>query len=69
MYRMEMACQYQVDILSCGQELQYPTKETQDYTIKVGKKLNSNRRIDTETWQWAAILRKLERDVGTDWRN
>jgi len=69
MYRMEMACQYQVDILSCGQELQYPTKETQDYTIKVGKKLNSNRRIDTETWQWAAMLRQLERDVGTDWRN
>ncbi len=66
MYRMEMACQYQVDILSCGQELQYPTKETQDYTIKVGKKLNRDRRIDTETWQWAAMLRQLERDVGTD---
>ena len=69
MYRMETACQYQVDILSMGQELQFPTKATQDYTIEWGKKQGGNRRIEMEPRQWAAMIRQLEREVGTDWRS
>ena len=69
MYNMEAACQYQLDILSTGRELQLPSKETQDYTIEIGKKLQANRTGETHQKQWAAMLRKLERDVGLDWQN
>ncbi len=69
MYRMETACQYQVDILSMGQEIQYPNQETIDYTIDFGKRVQGNRRVEMETRQWAAMIRQLEREVGTDWRS
>ena len=69
MYRMETACQYQVDALSMGQELQYPNQETIDYTINVGRKIQANRRVEMETRQWAAMIRQLEREVGDDWRS
>ena len=68
MYRMETACQYQVDALALGQELQYPTQETIDYTIEVGKKIQGKRRVEMETRQWSAMIRQLEREVGDDWR-
>ena len=69
MYRTEMSCQYQVDALSLGQELQFPSKETQDYTIEMGRKLFGNRKASTEQRQWQSMIRKLERDVGDDWRH
>lgn len=67
MYRMELSCQYQVDILSCGRELQAPSKETRDYTIEVGRKNAEKRNIEAEKRQWSAMLRKLEREAGSDW--
>ncbi|NKB58024.1 MAG: hypothetical protein GKS00_17005 [Alphaproteobacteria bacterium] len=67
MYRMEMACQYQVDLLSLGRELQLPSKETQDYTIEMGKKLFGKGGSASKNMQWGAMTRKLEREVGTDW--
>ncbi len=68
MYTMETACQYQLDILSTGQELQLPSKETQDYTIDIGKKIAAKRSEEVKKRQWAAMIRKLERDVGPDWQ-
>jgi len=68
MFRMETACQYQVDILSCGRELQLPSQEVQDYTIMMGKKLFGAGGSAAKNQQWPAMIRKLERAVGTDWR-
>ena len=68
MFRMETACQYQVDILSCGRELQLPSQEVQDYTIMMGKKLFGAGGSAAKNQQWPAMIRKLEHAVGTDWR-
>ena len=68
MYRMEMACQYQVDILGMGQELQLPTKKVQDYTIDIGKKIFGKGGSASKNMQWPAMLRKLERETINDWR-
>ena len=68
MVRMETACQYQVDMLSCGRELQPPSKEVQDYTIDMGLKLFGKGGAVAKNQQWPAMIRKLEREVGDDWR-
>ena len=68
MYRMEMACQYQVDILSIGQELQPPSKDVQEYTIDIGKKIFGKGGSASKNMQWPAMIRKLERETIDDWR-
>ena len=69
MARMETACQYQVDILSCGRELQDLSEETQQLVIDQGRKIfgGTNGPVRYEP-QWNAMLRKLERETPTDWR-
>jgi ribulose-5-phosphate 4-epimerase/fuculose-1-phosphate aldolase len=68
MFRMETACQYQVDMLSSGRELQPPTKDVQDFTIEMGMKLFGKGGSAAKNQQWPAMIRKLEREVGDDWR-
>ena len=68
MYRMEMACQYQVDILSMGQELQPPSKDVQEYTIDIGKKIFGKGGSASKNMQWPAMIRKLERETIDAWR-
>ena len=68
MYRMEAACQYQVDMLSLGQELQPPSQEVQDYTITIGKKIFGKGGSASKNMQWPAMIRKLERETIDDWR-
>ena len=68
MARMENACQYQVDILSCGREIQELSEATQNFVMEQGKKLFGGQGTVRYGVQWDAMLRKLERDSGTDWR-
>jgi ribulose-5-phosphate 4-epimerase/fuculose-1-phosphate aldolase len=67
MARIEMACQYQVDILSCGRPLQELSQQTQDLVIQQGLDIFGNRRKDKFARQWDAMLRKLEREKGRGW--
>ena len=57
MYCMEAACQYQVDMLSQNRELQPPSKEVQDYTIALGKKLFGKGGSAAKNMQWPAMIR------------
>ena len=68
MARMETACQYQLDILSCGQPLQELSPEVQALVIEQGRSLFGNDRQEKFALQWDAMLRKLEREKGGDWR-
>ena len=69
MARIETACQYQVDILSCGRPLRELSKETQDLVIQQGLDIFSSNRKQKFARQWDAMLRKLEREKGTGWRH
>jgi ribulose-5-phosphate 4-epimerase/fuculose-1-phosphate aldolase len=68
MARMETACQYQVDILSCGRPLQELSEETQKLVIEQGRKIFGDGRREKYDVQWQAMLRKLEREKGDGWR-
>jgi ribulose-5-phosphate 4-epimerase/fuculose-1-phosphate aldolase len=68
MARMETACQYQVDILSCGREIQELSEETQRLVIGQATKIFGDKGSVRYDVQWDAMLRKLERDSKTDWR-
>jgi ribulose-5-phosphate 4-epimerase/fuculose-1-phosphate aldolase len=69
MARMETACQYQVDILSCGRPIKELSKETQDLVIQQGLDIFGNNRKEKFARQWEAMLRKLEREKGAGWRH
>ena len=69
MYRMEMACQYQVDILSMGQKLKLPDKKVQEETINLAAKLFGKNGFASKNMQWPAMIRKVDQDISTDWRN
>ena len=69
MYRMEMACQYQVDILSMGQKLKLPDKKVQEETINLAAKLFGKDGFASKNMQWPAMIRKVDQDISTDWRN
>ena len=68
MARMETACQYQVDILSCARPLIELSPEIQQLVIQQGLDLLSNSKREKFDRQWQAMLRKLERDSTHDWR-
>jgi ribulose-5-phosphate 4-epimerase/fuculose-1-phosphate aldolase len=68
MHRMETACQYQVDMLSMNQEIQPPTKDVQDYTIALSKKMFAKGGNLSKNQRWPAMIRKLERECIDDWR-
>ena len=68
MARMENACRYQLDLLSCGRELAELSEEVQATVIEQGRKIFGGRGPVRHGVEWAAMLRKLERDSGSDWR-
>jgi ribulose-5-phosphate 4-epimerase/fuculose-1-phosphate aldolase len=68
MARMEMACQYQVDILSCGREIQEVSEESQQLVIEQSRKIFGDNGPVRYGPQWQAMVRKLERESSTDWR-
>ena len=67
MSRIETACQYQLDILSCGRPIQELTTEVQELVIEQGLKIFGHGRKDRFEIQWQAMLRKLNREKGSDW--
>lgn len=69
MARMETACQFQVDILSCGRPIQELNEATQKLVIEQGLQIFGNNRREKFDRAWAAMLRKLERECDSDWRH
>lgn len=67
MARMEMACQYQVNILSCGRDIQSLSDQTQQTVIDQALKIFGGDGPVRYDVQWDAMLRKLERESTTDW--
>ena len=65
---LERACRYQVEMLSCGRELTQLSEETQEVVIEQGRQLFGNGALDSPGTQWPALIRKLERESGSDWR-
>ncbi len=69
MYKLEMACQHQVDGLSGNRELHWPTQEVQDLTIQQGRDLfKPGGHAEAGRLEWGGLLRKLERQRGTGYR-
>lgn len=68
MSRIETACRYQLDLLSCGRELQELTQETRDLVVKQGREIFADDGSESGEQLWPAMIRKLERSAGTDWR-
>lgn len=71
-YRLEMACRYQVDALSCaagGMTLATLTEETIAKTIEQGRQvLSPGGFFAAGTTEWPSLLRKLENERGTSYR-
>jgi len=69
MYKLEMACQHQIDGLAGNRELHWPTKEVIATTIDQGRKLfRPGGHAEAGRIEWQGLLRKLERDRGTSYR-
>ncbi len=69
MHRIEAACCYQVDGMSGGAELHYPSEDVQKKTIEQGRRIfapNGHARVGME---WPSLLAQLERERGTGYRN
>jgi hypothetical protein len=52
MYRMEIACQYQVDILGMGQKLKLPSLKVQDETVELARGLFGKGGFTSKNIQW-----------------
>ena len=69
MYRLDAACKYQVDALAGNRELQWMQPETVRHAAAQGRKiLGPGGFAECGKLEWAALLRKLERDRGTSYR-
>ena len=68
MTRIETACAYQLDILSTGRPLRELSKEVQQTVVDQALEIFGKRGPSRYEPQWNAMLRKLERNVGDDWR-
>ena len=70
--RLETACRYQVDALSCaaaGYELNMPSKAMIKRTAEIGARMfGAGGPFDSGTLEWPSLLRKLERERGTSYR-
>jgi len=68
MYKLEMACQHQIDGLAGNRELHWPTRDVIDTTIAQGRKLfEPGGHAEPGKLEWAALVRKLERERGTSY--
>jgi len=69
MYRLEAACRYQVDGLAGGVEMASLTRETIERTANSGaRSLAAGGHAEVGKLEWAALIRKLERDRGTSYK-
>ena len=69
MHRIEAACRYQVDGLSGGVPLHYPSEAVQQKTIEQGRRIfapNGHARVGME---WPSLITQLERERGTGYRS
>ena len=70
--RLETACRYQVDALSCaaaGYALQMPSEAMIKRAADIGSKVYApGGFMESGTLEWASLLRKLERERGTSYR-
>jgi ribulose-5-phosphate 4-epimerase/fuculose-1-phosphate aldolase len=67
MSRIETACRYQLDALSCGRELQELSGEVQATVIQQGVEIFGSGGLESGAGYWPAMLRKLERETGSGW--
>lgn len=69
MHKLESACRFQVDGLSGGRELNWQSEEAVRSTAEQGRKLfGPGGPAATGKLEWAALVRKLERERGTNYR-
>lgn len=69
LYRLDMACRYQIDAFAGNRELQWLQPETIAHTAAQGRKaLSRGGFAECGKLEWAALLRKLEREKGTSYR-
>ena len=68
MSRIESACRYQLDLLSCGRKVRELAKETQELVIQQGLQYYTQDGPESGDALWPAMIRKLERESGSDWR-
>jgi ribulose-5-phosphate 4-epimerase/fuculose-1-phosphate aldolase len=67
MTRIETACRYQLDLLSCGREVQELSEQVRSTVIQQGKEIFGTGGVESGDGYWPAMLRKLEREAGRDW--
>ena len=68
MSHIERACRFQVEMLSGGRELTEVSEKTRKTVIEQGRHLFGSGALYDPGPQWAALIRKLERESATDWR-
>jgi ribulose-5-phosphate 4-epimerase/fuculose-1-phosphate aldolase len=70
MYRLEAACRFQVDGLSGARALNFLSEETIEHTARQGRQLfGPGGAVEAGRLEWAALLRKLERERGLHYRS
>ena len=52
-----------------GQKLKLPDKKVQEETINLAAKLFGKNGFASKNMQWPAMIRKVDQDISTDWRN
>ena len=69
MYKLEMACQYQVDALAGNRELIQLSTQTIQHTAAQGRiLLGAGGPAECGKLEWPGLLRKLARDRGTSYK-
>ncbi len=69
MYRLDIACKYQIDALAGGRDLNWLQPPTVKHTAAQGAKILAKGGFaECGKLEWKALLRKLEREKGTSWR-
>ncbi len=69
MYRLDMACKYQIDAFAGNRQLHWLQPETVRHTAAQGKKiLGPGGFAECGKLEWGGLLRKLERERGAGYR-
>jgi ribulose-5-phosphate 4-epimerase/fuculose-1-phosphate aldolase len=71
MLRLETACRYQVDALSCaaaGFALSMPPRKLIERTAELAARMYTSGPMASGSLEWPSLVRKLERERGTSYR-